>query len=137
MQSPHVISTFVFPSLSRVHACLCLAIPFSFRLCVHARLSESPAPPQGWDSNTRTFCFMLCSIDMPLEYVHLSYAVTVCHFRVCFHVAQSRSCMLVSSHPVFIPFLLSCSFIRIPSTLGWGLLMESILHHLAGRNVSS
>ena len=127
MRSPHVVSISVFRLISIVHACCCVAIPFPFRVCVHARLTESVA-------------------HVLSHAVQYRYAIRICSFIVCNHrmsfpvlfpVVQSCSCMFWSCHSVSIPFLISCSSVIIPSTLLRGLLMESILHHLAGRHVST
>ena len=79
-------------------------------------------------------CFM--GIDMPYAYVHLSYAATACNYYYCFPVVWLCSIMFLSCHYVSIPCLV-LFFVIISRTLFWGLLMESILHHLAGRNVST
>ena len=105
MRSPHVISISAFRSISIVHACCCLAIPFPFRVCVHAVFMDRVQSPNVISSSVTS--------------------------------RQSCSCMFLSCHSISIPFLVSCSSVRIPSTLLRGLLMGSILHHLAGRHVST
>ena len=72
------------------------------------------------------------------------HAIRICSCIICSHrrelpfICSSRSVVLMHvlvSHLVSILFLMSCSFVIILSTLFRGLLMESILHHLAGRNI--
>ena len=80
-------------------------------------------------------CFM--AIVMPSEYVHLSYAATACDYHVFLSVVPLCSSMFSCCHPVSIPFLILCLFVIVPRTICRGLLVESILHHLAVRNAST
>ena len=136
VQPPHVITISVFQSFSCAHACFMgVAMPSEYVYLSNAAIACN-----------YHFSFpivQLCSCMF--HAVQYRYAIRICSFITCNHrmslpfLFPKRSMMLMHVCLV-IPVPFRCWFygrVIIPSALVRELLMDNILHHLAGRNVST